>query len=153
MKFKNYSGQEVDVVKEIKNKLENGYDYKIYIGSDSKVYKTLKKTVYSTVIVLHKATKGGTIFVSKVEKRRLVTLKERLMNEVWYSLECAYELVNNFSNKNLEIELHIDCNQNKKFESSKYVEELVGFVVGQGFKCLVKPDGFVATKVADKVVR
>ena len=153
MNFKNYDGKEVDIINEIKNKLEEGYEYRLYIGTDSQVNRKYKKTVYSTVIVLHKANKGGIIFVKKNEKRRLIALRERLMNETWYSLECAYKLVESLPKDTLEIQIHIDCNKDKKFASGQYVEELVGFVVNQGFVCIIKPDSWVATKVADKFSR
>jgi predicted RNase H-related nuclease YkuK (DUF458 family) len=153
MKFKNYSGQEVDVIKEIKNKLENGYDYKLYIGTDSQVNRKCKKTVYSTVIVLHKSNKGGVIYIQKNEKKRLITLRERLINEAWLSLECAHKLVENLSKNKVEIQIHIDVNKDKKYASGQYVEELVGFVVNQGFICVTKPEGWAATKAADKFSR
>ena len=37
--------------------------------------------------------------------------------------------------------------------SSAYVQELVGLVVGQGFKALIKPDSWAASHAADHVVR
>ena len=38
-------------------------------------------------------------------------------------------------------------------KSSAYVQELVGLVVGQGFKALIKPESWAATHAADHVVR
>jgi Ribonuclease H-like len=40
-----------------------------------------------------------------------------------------------------------------KHKSSAYVQELVGLVVGQGFKALIKPEAWAATHAADHVVR
>jgi hypothetical protein len=37
--------------------------------------------------------------------------------------------------------------------SSKYVEELAGLAMGQGFKTLVKPESWAASHAADHVVR
>jgi hypothetical protein len=37
--------------------------------------------------------------------------------------------------------------------SSKYVQELVGLVVGQGFAVRIKPDAWCAAHAADHVVR
>jgi predicted RNase H-related nuclease YkuK (DUF458 family) len=38
-------------------------------------------------------------------------------------------------------------------KSSAYVQELVGLVVGQGFKALIKPQSWAASHAADHVVR
>jgi predicted RNase H-related nuclease YkuK (DUF458 family) len=40
-----------------------------------------------------------------------------------------------------------------RFKSSAYVQELVGLVVGQGFKALIKPESWAASHAADHVVR
>jgi predicted RNase H-related nuclease YkuK (DUF458 family) len=52
-----------------------------------------------------------------------------------------------------ELAVHIDANPVLKHKSSAYVQELVGLVVGQGFKALIKPHSWAASHAADHVVR
>jgi predicted RNase H-related nuclease YkuK (DUF458 family) len=49
--------------------------------------------------------------------------------------------------------VHIDANPVVAHKSSLYVQELVGLVVGQGFKALIKPESWAASHAADHVVR
>jgi hypothetical protein len=49
--------------------------------------------------------------------------------------------------------VHIDANPVVAHKSSAYVQELVGLVVGQGFKALIKPESWAASHAADHVVR
>jgi predicted RNase H-related nuclease YkuK (DUF458 family) len=74
------------------------------------------------------------------------------MNETWRSLETAFEL-QSILPANVEIIIHVDVNKNKKWKSARYLEELVGMVVGQGFKVVVKPYAWAAQHVADKFSR
>lgn len=52
-----------------------------------------------------------------------------------------------------ELTVHIDANPVVKHKSSAYVQELVGLVMAQGFKALIKPDSWAATHAADHIVR
>src|SRR5262249_45297128 len=52
-----------------------------------------------------------------------------------------------------ELTVHIDANPVVTYKSSAYVQELVGLVVGQGFKALIKPESWAASHAADHVVR
>jgi len=151
-KFRNFDNEEIDLIEQIENSLKSGYDYKIYIGTDSQLHKNAKKTVYATAVVLHKQNRGGRCFVKKRFQRRKVALSERLKNEVWYSLETALEIAEEFS-ENVEIVVHIDCNNSMKHKSGQYKEQLIGMIVGQGFKCCIKPEAFAAQSVANKFSR
>ena len=37
--------------------------------------------------------------------------------------------------------------------SSRYVQELVGLVVSQGFRAVIKPESWAASRAADRMVR
>jgi predicted RNase H-related nuclease YkuK (DUF458 family) len=52
-----------------------------------------------------------------------------------------------------ELTVHIDANPVVKHRSSAYVQELVGLVVGQGFRALIKPEAWAASHCADHIVR
>jgi len=151
VKFKDIKGKIVSL-DEIISLIKEEYDYTVYVGTDSQVKENEQKVQYATCIVLHKNNKGGRIFVSKEKKPKANSLRERLMNEVWRSVEISFQLSEHLPD-NANIMVHVDVNPDKKWKSSKHIEELVGMVVGQGFKCQVKPNAWAAQSVADQFTK
>ena len=120
----------------------------VHIGTDS--LQTGRFTQFVTVVVVVTPTKGGRVIFSREVVPRITSLRERLLKEVWRSVELGLELSPSLSN---ELNLHIDANPQEKYMSSKYVQELVGLVVGQGFKAIIKPNAWAASHAADHIVR
>jgi predicted RNase H-related nuclease YkuK (DUF458 family) len=146
--FKDANGESVSF-EDICNFINSDYEYEVFIGTDSQVHKDIKKVLYATCIVLYKKGKGGRIFISRDPARLTASLRQRLMNETWRSLEVAFVLSKHLP-PNAELIIHIDVNKKKKYKSSNYYQELVGMVTGQGFKCKIKPEAWAAQSVADK---
>ena len=120
----------------------------VHIGTDS--LQTGRFTQFVTVIAVLTPYKGGRAAYSREVVPRINSLRERLLKETWRSVEIGIEL-HPVVPGNLTI--HVDANPIIKHASSKYVQELVGMVVGNGFKALIKPDSWAATHCADHVVR
>jgi predicted RNase H-related nuclease YkuK (DUF458 family) len=51
------------------------------------------------------------------------------------------------------LSIHIDANIDERYKSTQYAQELVGLVMAQGFRAVLKPDSWCATTCADHVVR
>jgi len=136
-----------DIVQFIKEKARDGSDFgkPIHIGTDS--LQTGKRTRFVTVVAILNPPKGGRIVYCVQSEPRITSLRERLNKEVWHSLNLAMQL------GDMDITVHIDANPDEKYLSSKYLRELAGMVVGQGFKVTWKPDSWAATHAADHVVR
>lgn len=117
----------------------------VHIGTDS--LQTGRWTQFVTVLVVLNPPKGGRVFYLRGKVARITSLRERLASEVWRSLELAMQLPKH------DVTVHIDANPIEKHKSSQYVQELVGMVVGQGFKHKIKPDSWAATHAADHIVR
>lgn len=122
----------------------------VYVGTDSQ--QDGQKTQFVTVIVIHDPGKGGRVFYTTEQVPRIKSLRERLLKEVWSSVQLALEITPFISDES-EMEVHVDANPNTKFKSSAYVKELAAMVVSQGFKCMLKPDAWAAMHVADHVVK
>lgn len=120
----------------------------VHIGTDS--LQTGRYTQFVTVVVVLTPHKGGRAAYSREIVPRIVSLRERLLKEVWRSVELGMTFANKLKG---ELSIHVDANPSEKHMSSRYVQELVGLVVGQGFKALIKPDSWAATHAADHVVR
>ena len=103
-----------------------------------------------TVVVILTPRKGGRVGYRREVVPRITSLRERLLKEVWKSVDLGLQLTSIVTG---ELTVHIDANPVVAHKSSAYVQELVGLVVGQGFKALIKPESWAASHAADHVVR
>lgn len=144
-KWKTLEGKPIpDVVQWVKESTRHGQI--VHVGTDS--LQTGRYTQFVTVVVILNPPKGGRVAYIREVVPRISSLRQRLMKEVWMSVELAMQLP-----EHPELTVHIDANAQERYMSSKYLQELVGMVVGQGFKALYKPDSWAATHCADHVVR
>lgn len=154
-KWKTLSGMTVDLRSELVDELKMSPDAEVIIACDSQ--QVGQCTEYVTVVVVHRPSKGGRVFFCRERIARIRELRERLWKEVWRSTELAMELTStpdlgeaypiNVS------AIHIDANIDPRHKSSKYVQELVSLVMGQGFRAVVKPEAFAASHAADHAVK
>jgi len=148
-KWKTLDGDPIkDIVQFIGESTQHGQI--VHVGTDS--LQTGKYTQFVTVVVILHPKRdgvgsGGRVFYTRDIVPRISNLRQRLMKEVWLSVELAMQI------QNADLTVHIDANPDEKHMSSKYLQELVGLVVGCGFKALWKPDSWAATHCADHVVR
>ena len=120
----------------------------VHIGTDS--LQSGRVTNFVTIVAVLNPPKGGRAVYAQKIVPRIKSLRERLMHEVWLSVELGLRLSPKI---NGDLTIHIDANPDQKFMSSRYLQELVGLVVSQGFRALWKPDSWAATHCADHVVR
>ena len=120
----------------------------VHIGTDS--LQTGRVTQFVTVVVVLTPRKGGRVAYRRETSPRITSLRERLLKEVWKSVELGLQLSPVVVG---DLTVHVDANPVVSHRSSAYVQELVGLVVGQGFKALIKPDSWAASHAADHVVR
>lgn len=120
----------------------------VHIGTDSQ--QTGRLTQFVTVVVILTPTKGGRVAYRRDVVPRVASLRERLLKEVWKSVDLALQFTSIVPG---DLTVHIDANPVVAHKSSAYVQELVGLVVGQGFKALIKPESWAASHAADHVVR
>jgi uncharacterized protein len=120
----------------------------VHIGTDS--LQTGRHTQFVTVVVILNPGKGGRVAYRREVVPRIASLRERLLREVWKSVDLGLQFSPIVKG---DLTVHIDANPVVTHKSSEYVQELVGLVVGQGFKALIKPESWAATHAADHVVR
>jgi predicted RNase H-related nuclease YkuK (DUF458 family) len=120
----------------------------VHVGTDS--LQSGRYTRFVTVVVILTPTKGGRVAYRRVVVPRITSLRERLLTEVWKSVDLGLQFSPVVRG---DLTVHIDANPVVSHKSSQYVQELVGLVVGQGFRALIKPESWAATHTADHVVR
>ncbi len=129
---------------------ENGYKLKACIGTDSQVYG--KRIEYATVIVILREGRGGFMFINNQREKRVIGIKERMLNEVAMSIDVAYQLCDLFELYDVDLEVHADINTNPQFKSNKALNEAMGYILSMGFVFKAKPDAFASSSCANKVV-
>lgn len=154
-KWKTLAGEEVDLRSSIEAVLREFPDAELTIASDSQ--QRGQHTEYVTVVTLIRPGKGGRVIFNRELIPRVRELRERLWKETWRSTELAAELtetpdIGDRMKINVDA-IHIDVNVDPKHRSSRYVEELVGLVIGQGFNAVVKPKAWAASHAADHAVK
>lgn len=147
--WKTIEGKPVVITEIMKELLANG-DREVHIGSDSQ--QAGKHTEMVTVVAVVNPGKGARAFYCRERLQRIQNLRERLMKEVWYSVDTGMEVVTLIPDS-VDITIHIDANPNVRYKSSNYIKELTSLVVSQGFKSVLKPDSFIASHAADHVVK
>lgn len=120
----------------------------VHVGTDS--LQVGRMTQFCTVVAILTPGKGGRAAYCREVVPRMTSLRERLVKEVWRSVTVGMELAPMVKG---ELTLHVDANPQERFMSSRYLQELVGLVVGQGFAVKVKPESWCSSHAADWIVR
>lgn len=145
------------VVAEITNYLHEDPEsrYRLVIGSDSRDRRVNgeKLTNFVTAIVVHRIGKGGRYFWKNGTHKHISSLRQKIYTETFQSVEVAQTVVPELSGKlngqkNWELEIHIDVGQSG--DTRDMIKEVVGIVIGNGYKAKTKPDSFGASSIADK---
>jgi predicted RNase H-related nuclease YkuK (DUF458 family) len=156
MAWRRFNGDRIEgsILDAVRNTVEreiaDGYRLKVCIGTDSQVRGTT--TEYATVIVFLREKKGGFMFIHNEKSEKVITLRERMITEVWKSVDVAYKLCDLLDEYDIGLEVHADINTDPHFKSNEALREAMGYILGMGFVFKAKPDAFASSYCADKVV-
>jgi len=135
---------------------EKGREIRIIVGTDSQAYQYYTKFV--TAVALWRVGAGGRVYY-KIYKKHYIDGKRldnrtRLIEEAYDSIKVAMWLNPELNKIGLgihEIEtLHADLNRDKKYLSNSVVAGVLGTISAHGFVGIVKPEGWVASRVANR---
>jgi len=123
----------------------------IHVGCDSHFVKN--KCVYAIVVAVCTPGKGGTYFFArkKFKRKNFLNMKLRLLREVENSLALA-DLISTKTDRD-DISVHLDINPNKIYKSSLVFTSATSWVKSQGYKCIVKPDAWASSCLADSYAK
>lgn len=131
-------------------------DYVLAIGTDS---QTCAETKVVLSITLHRLYNGGIFFLHSVYHKPYQhnQLHQKLYEETQASLDAAEILIKKLKDKGLDIQnkesnihlsIHMDIGKNGP--TSKYIQELEGWVRAVGYEYEIKPNSYAASTIADK---
>jgi predicted RNase H-related nuclease YkuK (DUF458 family) len=131
-------------------------DYVLAIGTDS---QTASETKVVLSITLHRLYNGGIFFLHtkyhQAYKRN--QLHQKLYEETQASLDAAEILIEKLKDRGLDIQeetshihlsIHMDIGEHGP--TSKYIQELEGWVRAVGYDYEIKPNSYAASTIADK---
>ncbi len=119
------------------------------IGSDSEMGND---THFITAVVLHRHGRGARYYWSQMVKPRFRTLRERIWQEAIFSISLAKSIVEELEKRevaNRNIEIHVDIGE--KGPTRELIQEITGYVRGNGFPVHIKPQSCAASAVADRL--
>ncbi len=150
--WKTLSGRTVpDITTEVQS-LVGDEELVLHIGTDSQRHG--RHTDFVTVIAVLNPGKGGRVFYQRERVARTKSLAQKLFKEAWLSTEFALALCEVGSVESHErICVHVDVNPKAIHKSSRYLQQLVGLVAGQGFPVVYKPNAWAASRAADHAVK
>ena len=125
--------------------------YKLIIGSDS---EGNDKIEIVTAIIINRKKKGARYFWKKITQDKIFNLRQKIYKEVEYSLLVSQELIKTLKKYLIRediksnLEIHIDVGENGP--TKELIREVVGMVLGCGFRAKTKPQSFGASMVADR---
>ncbi len=147
MQWRTLRGERIeDVLDFVRDNAGEGQS--VHVGTDS--LQLTRVTRFVTVVAILNPGRGGRAAYSRDTSPRITSLRQRLMREVWLSVDLGLRLHPVVPG---DLTVHIDANPVVTHRSSAYVQELVGLVVSQGFRAQVKPESWAATHAADRMVR
>lgn len=131
-------------------------EYVLAIGTDS---QTCSETKIVLSITLHRLYNGGIFFLHTAyhQPYQNFQLHQKLYEETQASLDTAEILIEKLKNHGLDIQdknsnvhlsIHMDIGKNGP--TSKYIQELEGWVKATGYDCEIKPNSYAASTIADK---
>ncbi len=128
--------------------------YKLIVGTDSQA--GLEEIMFVTAIVIYRVGRGGRFFYHKEIEKVRFGMKQRIFYEVSKSLNVASKLTAYLADEEdyidkLKVEIHVDVGE--KGPTNTIIKEVVGMVVGSGYKALIKPEAYAASTVADKFTK
>lgn len=141
--FFNYKREKINLIEHcLQQKVQFGNKLKIHIGTDS-IAKDGNVYYYSVIAFRH--SNNGVHFIFSKEKVQSYRtgdgkpdLFTRLFRECQLTLDIANFLINDELFRRDDIIVELDYNNLVETISNKVVNATKGWVIGSGFKCLVK---------------
>lgn len=130
--------------------------YEFTVGTDS---QNFDKTKMVEVIALHDIGRGGIFFYNIDFIRRINSLRQKITEETQRSIKIADGLVEalelelmeyDIDINELDIRFQIHCDIGQEGKTKTLIKEITNWVRSMGYECLIKPDSYAASGIANK---
>ncbi len=123
----------------------------IHVGCDSHFAAT--NCVFAIVIAVYEKGKGGTYFFARAKRARPLfsNMKLRLLKEVELAIQMADKISPFLKRENITV--HLDINPDKRYKSNLVFTSATSWVKSLGYQCVVKPDSWASSWLADSYAK
>ena len=130
----------------VKNRKQNA---EVHVGCDS--HFTSDKCIFAIVVAIYEKGRGGTYFFARSKRERALhqNLRLRLLKETELAIQLAELLVDNNTTERESTFVHLDINPKKEFKSNVVFTPATSWVKSLGYICVVKPDSWASSWLAD----
>ena len=133
-----------------------GTEFNLTIGTDSQNFSDTKVVV---VVAMQCVGHGGIFFYEIKHVDRLQDVRMKLNFETNLSLLKADRILQLIEEKpeyselylNTSFAIHVDAGFNPNGKTKDLVPEIVGWIKACGYECVVKPDSYAASSIANKI--
>ncbi|WP_242833179.1 ribonuclease H-like YkuK family protein [Desulfosporosinus acidiphilus] len=127
-------------------------EYRVSIGTDSQNFDDTKIPITIGIHKIENSIGKGGIFFSEIRRvKKISNIRQKIFYETNLSLELAEKLEERFRYDKIpnKIAIHVDAGYNGP--TGKYIAEIMGWVKSCGFQCVIKPDSYMASSVANRL--
>jgi len=126
-----------------------GDTLKFIVGSDSQDFG--QDIVYVVVLIMWRQGHGARGYYNKyIEQTPWVGMRQRLLTETYKAVGIAMWINPILESVGCQVdEIHPDLNSDPKHKSYEALKEAIGYIQGQGFKAVPKPNSWAGSIVAD----
>lgn len=146
-----------EIANNITSMVNQGFDHKIIIGTDSQPVNNGTVFVVAVCIISDKENFSRTFYWSKKKLPKIYDLYSRISQEAQFSIEVANQLRDYSSTlkNDLNISIHIDVSSDSaKTKTSKYSNALINLVKAYDYPDVeIKPNSWAASSIADKYTK
>ena len=161
MKSPTYGKVSMDEIVNLMNDYYNknkhyGSQFQITIGTDSQNFSDTKVVI---VIAMRCIGHGGIYFYEVMHVNKISDVRMKLNFETQLSLQYANNLLEKLENNdeyselylNTDFAIHVDAGKNEHGKTKDLIPEIVGWIKACGYECVVKPDSYAASTIADRI--
>ncbi|WP_407311208.1 ribonuclease H-like YkuK family protein [Desulfosporosinus sp. SB140] len=127
-------------------------EYRVSIGTDSQNFDYTKMPITIGIHRIENQIGKGGIFFSEIRRvKKISNIRQKIFYETNLSLDLALRLNLKFIEDNIpnKIAIHVDAGYNGP--TAMYIAEITGWVKACGFQCVIKPDSYMASSVANRL--
>lgn len=132
-------------------------EYELTVGTDSQNFDDTKMV---EAVVLRMVGKGGIFFYHVDRVRRIDSLRVKIYEETRRSLELAGALIPELHGAleaegldcgRLRMRVAIHCDIGSQGPTRDMLKEIAGWVAAEGYDCMIKPESYAASGVANRI--
>lgn len=137
------------IISDVKQSVLAGW--RVYVGADS--MRDQRDCTFVVTVCIHNPGAGGRYYFRrfKCPTRIFPTLRTRIFREAAEAIDVTLTLLSDVPGA--PIEIHLDVNRDKRYETGTFSEQVVGYARSIGVECKIKPDSWASSGIADKHTR